>query len=85
MAVVPQKTRRERIMFAESDDSTMMKLIQATHDPVGPEFSVKPLLHIVEHVFLCATPAPGMITNFVQHQVDNQYRFLYAVVPIILI
>ncbi|KAB5545223.1 hypothetical protein DKX38_013335 [Salix brachista] len=69
MAVVPQNTRRERNMFAESDDSTMMKLIQGTHYPNGREFSVKPLLHIVEHVFLCATPAPG-ITNF-EAQLDE--------------
>ncbi|KAF9677855.1 hypothetical protein SADUNF_Sadunf08G0151100 [Salix dunnii] len=73
-AVVPQKTRRERSMFAESDDSTMVKLIQATHDPDGREFSVKPLLQIVEHIFLCATHATG-ITNFVQHQEAHQAKF----------
>lgn len=68
MAVVPKKTRRERSMFSSSDDTAMMKQIQATHAPDGREFSVKPLLHIVEDIFLRATPALGM-TSIVQQQV----------------
>jgi len=68
MAVVPQKMRRERSMFSSSDDTAMMKQIQATHAPDGREFPVKPLLHIVEDIFLRATPALGM-TSIVQQQV----------------
>ena len=70
MAVVPQKMRRERSMFSSSDDTAMMKQIQATHAPDGREFPVKPLLHIVEDIFLRAAPALGM-TNIVQQQVDT--------------
>jgi hypothetical protein len=84
MAGAPQKTRRERTVFAASDENVMMKQIQATHAPDGREFSVKLLLQIVEDIFHRATPAPG-ITDFVQHQVYNQYCFLDAVVPILLI
>jgi len=68
MAVVPQKMRRERSMFSSSDDTAMMKQIQATHAPDGREFSVKPLLHIVEDIFLRAAPALGM-TSIVLRQV----------------
>ncbi|CAK7332481.1 unnamed protein product [Dovyalis caffra] len=71
MALVPQRTRRERHMFASSDDNAMMKQIQATHAPDGREFSVKPLLHIVEDILLRATPAPG-INNIVQNQGIHQ-------------
>jgi hypothetical protein len=55
-------------MFSSSDDTAMMKQIQATHAPDGREFPVKPLLHIVEDIFLRATPALGM-TSIVQQQV----------------
>ncbi|XP_061985496.1 protein SIEVE ELEMENT OCCLUSION B-like [Populus nigra] len=71
MAGVPQKTRRERTVFAASDENVMMKQIQATHAPDGREFSVKLLLHIVEDIFHRATPAPG-ITDFVQHEGSHQ-------------
>lgn len=71
MAVVPLKMRRERSMFSSSDDTAMMKQIQATHAPDGREFSVKPLLHIVEDIFLRATPALGM-TSIVQQQGAHQ-------------
>eukprot|EP00258_Populus_trichocarpa_P017390 XP_006378256.2 protein SIEVE ELEMENT OCCLUSION B [Populus trichocarpa] len=71
MAVVPQKMRRERSMFSSSDDTAMMKQIQATHAPDGREFPVKPLLHIVEDIFLRATPALGM-TSIVQQQGAHQ-------------
>ena len=86
MALVPhQKTRRERNMFTSSDDTAMMKQILATHAPDGrDEFSVKPLLRIVEDIFHRATsaPVPGSITDIVQHQVYTQpvvVRFLHAV------
>ncbi|KAH8500044.1 hypothetical protein H0E87_015327 [Populus deltoides] len=71
MAGVPQKTRRERTVFAASDENVMMKQIQATHAPDGREFSVKLLLRIVEDIFHRATPAPG-ITDFVQHQGSHE-------------
>jgi len=40
----------------------------ATHAPDGREFSVKPLLHIVEDIFIRAAPALGM-TSIVLQQV----------------
>jgi hypothetical protein len=92
MAVVPQKMRRERSMFSSSDDTAMMKQIQATHAPDGRgrEFSVKHLLHIVEDIFLRSTPALGM-TSIVQQQVYTYITsstascMLYFYVLIILV
>ena len=59
-------------MFSSSDDTAMMKQIQATHAPDGRgrEFSLKSLLHIVEVIFLRASPALGM-TSIVQQQVHT--------------
>ncbi|KAJ6321440.1 hypothetical protein OIU77_011503 [Salix suchowensis] len=68
MAVVPQKTRQQRSMFAASDDSVMMKQIHATHAPDGRELDAKPLLNIVEDIFLRA----AAMSNFVQQQGAHQ-------------
>lgn len=68
-------------MFAASDDSAMMKQIHATHAPDGRELDAKPLLNIVEDIFLRA----AAMSSFVQQQVRNQYSFLDAVVPIIIL
>lgn len=43
-------------MFAASDDSAMMKQIQATHTPDGREVDVKPILGLIESLFRHATP-----------------------------
>ena len=43
-------------MFSASDDSTMMKQIQATHAPDGRELDVKPFLHIIEDILRRANP-----------------------------
>ncbi|KAJ6430369.1 hypothetical protein OIU84_021717 [Salix udensis] len=68
MAVVPQKTRQQRSMFAASDDSVMMKQIHATHAPDGRKLYAKPLLHIVEDIFLRA----AAMSKFVQQQGAHQ-------------
>ncbi|KAJ6771134.1 PROTEIN SIEVE ELEMENT OCCLUSION B-LIKE [Salix koriyanagi] len=74
MALVPhlKAPRRERNMFTSSDDTAMMKQIQATHAPDGREFSVKPLLHIVEDIFLRATTTVPGITDNAQQQGAHQ-------------
>ncbi|KAI9108739.1 hypothetical protein K1719_020044 [Acacia pycnantha] len=39
-------------LFATSDDTAMMKQIQATHAPDGREVDVKPIIHIVEEILI---------------------------------
>uniref|UniRef100_A0A6N2L7D7 Sieve element occlusion N-terminal domain-containing protein n=1 Tax=Salix viminalis TaxID=40686 RepID=A0A6N2L7D7_SALVM len=55
-------------LFAASDDSVMMKQIHATHAPDGRELYAKPLLHIVEDIFLRA----AAMSTFVQQQGAHQ-------------
>ncbi|KAL9434092.1 hypothetical protein AB3S75_028847 [Citrus x aurantiifolia] len=50
-------TRSQRRMFAASDDSAMMKQVQATHAPDGREVDVTPILSIIEDIFRRATPS----------------------------
>lgn len=52
-----QMARADRRMFAASDDSTMLKQIQATHAPDGRDVDVRPILEIIEDVFKRATPS----------------------------
>ncbi|OAY34434.1 protein SIEVE ELEMENT OCCLUSION B isoform X2 [Manihot esculenta] len=69
MAVVPHRLsnpRSERHMFSSSDDNAMMKQIQATHAPDGRDFSVRPLLQLVEDIFQRA--APTGLATLVHHQ-----------------
>ncbi|XP_065875366.1 protein SIEVE ELEMENT OCCLUSION B-like isoform X1 [Euphorbia lathyris] len=64
MAVVPHRMsnpRTDRHLFSSSDDNLMMKQVQATHAPDGRDFSVKPLLHVVEDIFNRAAPT-GLAT-----------------------
>ncbi|XP_043805577.1 protein SIEVE ELEMENT OCCLUSION B isoform X2 [Manihot esculenta] len=73
MAIVPHKLsnpRSERHMFSSSDDNAMMKQIQATHAPDGREFSVRPLLNLVEDIFQQA--APTGLATIVHQQVHAQ-------------
>lgn len=44
-------------MFSASDDSTMMKQIQATHAPDGRELDVRPILLVIEDILRRATPS----------------------------
>ncbi|XP_052180696.1 protein SIEVE ELEMENT OCCLUSION B-like [Diospyros lotus] len=56
----PTKTkqlRSERRMFSASDDSAMMKQIQATHAPDGREVDAKPILLVIEDILRRATPS----------------------------
>ncbi|XVF60171.1 hypothetical protein PTKIN_Ptkin08bG0022900 [Pterospermum kingtungense] len=61
-----QSVRSGRLTFSISDDSVMLKQIQAIHAPDGRVIDVRSLLHIVEDIFKCATPSadarisPGM-------------------------
>lgn len=48
-------------MFSSSDDNAMIKQIEATNAPDDRDFTVKPLLEIVEDIFHRSTPAaPGV-------------------------
>lgn len=50
-------TRSGRRMFSASDDSAMLKQVQATHAPDGREVDVRPILSIIEDIFRRATPS----------------------------
>ena len=54
-------TRSQRRMFSASDDSAMMKQVQATHAPDGREVDVTPILSIIEDIFRRATATPSNI------------------------
>lgn len=50
-------------MFAASDDSAMMKQIQATHSPDGRVVDVKPILGLIESIFRHAAPGIDGVLN----------------------
>ncbi|KAJ9152817.1 hypothetical protein P3X46_026336 [Hevea brasiliensis] len=50
-----QLIKSDRSMLALSDESSMIKQIQATHAPDGREFDVRPLLNVVEDILNRAT------------------------------
>lgn len=50
-----QLIKTDRSMLALSDETSVMKQIQATHCPDGREFDVRPLLDIVEDILKRAT------------------------------
>ncbi|XP_027338753.1 protein SIEVE ELEMENT OCCLUSION B-like [Abrus precatorius] len=54
LPAIPAKMqpRKERRMFSTSDDSAMMKQVQATHAPDGREIDVKPILQIVDEILI---------------------------------
>ncbi|GAB4829298.1 hypothetical protein Ancab_018967 [Ancistrocladus abbreviatus] len=62
-ASLPAKTakfRGERHMFSTSDDNAMLNQIRATHAPDGRDIDVKPLLQVIDDIFLLAAPViPG--------------------------
>ncbi|KAJ9683328.1 hypothetical protein PVL29_019070 [Vitis rotundifolia] len=71
----------DRLKFSASEDNMMLKQIEATHEPDGREFDVKPLLHLVEQIFTCATPKSdvtfdslGLKTNDVEALEDNTHQ-----------
>ncbi|KAK4257003.1 hypothetical protein QN277_006651 [Acacia crassicarpa] len=53
-AIPPSKMqqRRQRKMFSTSDDTAMMKQVQATHAPDGREVDVRPVLQIIEEILI---------------------------------
>ena len=44
-------------MLSATDDSAMMKQVQASHAPDGREVDVRPILSIIEDIFRRATPS----------------------------
>ncbi|KAK7302171.1 hypothetical protein RJT34_13052 [Clitoria ternatea] len=57
MSIIPRQPskmqpRKERRMFSTSDDSAMMKQVQATHAPDGREIDVKPILQVVDEILI---------------------------------
>lgn len=54
LAAAPTKMqqRKERRMFSNSDDSAMMKQVQATHAPDGREIDVKPIIQIADEILI---------------------------------
>lgn len=51
-----QMVRRDRGMFAASDDIAMMKQLHATHAPDGRELEIVPILHIIEALMRHVAP-----------------------------
>lgn len=58
-----QLMRRDRGMFSASDDSAMMKQIQATHSPDGRELEVRPILHVIEAILHQVAPGIDGLIN----------------------
>ncbi|KAK1560419.1 hypothetical protein Q3G72_026505 [Acer saccharum] len=54
LSIVPhrvQQSRSDHNMLANSNHHAMLKQVEATHEPDGRQFAVKPLLHIIEDIF----------------------------------
>lgn len=69
---VQHMIRGDRHLFSTSDDTAMMKQIQATHVPDGREVDVKPLLNVVEDILNRATPGiDGLVHATSQAQIDD--------------
>ncbi|KAM3751857.1 hypothetical protein ACB098_04G143000 [Castanea mollissima] len=66
-----QMIKSDHRMFSASDDSTMMKQIQATHAPDGREVDVNPFLHIIEDVLRRANPIVDGGFHGTQEHVDH--------------
>ncbi|KAF5198031.1 Sieve element occlusion b [Thalictrum thalictroides] len=63
--------RGDRHLFSTSDDTVMMKQVQATHAPDGREVDVKPLLNVIEDIFNRSTPGiDGLVHPTSQAQID---------------
>ncbi|GKV37162.1 hypothetical protein SLEP1_g45221 [Rubroshorea leprosula] len=79
-AYVQQPKRGSLIMLSASDDTMMLKQIQATHSPDGREINVKPLLLIVEDIFKQSTPAIDAIVSPAQSEAleDKTYQATVA-------
>ncbi|KAJ9169434.1 hypothetical protein P3X46_017634 [Hevea brasiliensis] len=58
--------KKEHVTVSSSDDNAKMNQIQSTHAPDGREFSLKPLLLLVEDIFQRA--APTGLANIVHQQ-----------------
>lgn len=53
----------DRRMFSSSDDSAMMKQIQATHAPDGRVVDVKPTMLVIEEILHRASPGIEGVIN----------------------
>ncbi|KAF7135501.1 hypothetical protein RHSIM_Rhsim08G0047800 [Rhododendron simsii] len=71
-----QLIKSDRRMIMASDDSVMLKQIQATHNPDGRDIDVKPILNLVEDILSRATMTvdsilPGVIHGQAQSVEDK--------------
>ncbi|KAF3337437.1 Protein SIEVE ELEMENT OCCLUSION B [Carex littledalei] len=78
--------RGERHMFSSSDDSIMMKQIEATHSPDGRDIDVRPLMRVVEDALRRATPitvitpqASNELLEDKVHQIDSVELLPYTI------
>ncbi|CAN0925178.1 Protein SIEVE ELEMENT OCCLUSION B [Linum grandiflorum] len=53
-ARMQRRVKGDRLMFTNSDDAAMTKQLESSHAPDGVEIDVKPILLIVEDIFLHA-------------------------------
>ncbi|MQL74562.1 hypothetical protein Taro_006919 [Colocasia esculenta] len=64
-----QLIKSERHFFSSSDDSAIMKQILATHHPDGRDVDCRPLLNVIEDIFLRSTPTVAPVLAVVwQHR-----------------
>ncbi|CAL1391622.1 unnamed protein product [Linum trigynum] len=52
-----------RLMYSSSDDVAVMKQLEAAHAPDGQEIDVKPILRVVEDIFVHADPTLGPVAS----------------------
>ncbi|GFS39875.1 sieve element occlusion amino-terminus protein [Actinidia rufa] len=70
-AKAQQRSKSDRRMFSSSDDTAMMKQIQATHAPDGSEVDVKPIIKVIEDIFRIAAPGIDGVINGTQENADE--------------
>ncbi|XP_057970955.1 protein SIEVE ELEMENT OCCLUSION B-like [Malania oleifera] len=66
-----QLIKSDRRIFTASDDSAMMKQIQATHAPDGREVEVKPILSIIEDIIQRARSTIDGVINGTQAHAEH--------------
>nr|XP_043607193.1 protein SIEVE ELEMENT OCCLUSION B-like [Erigeron canadensis] len=67
-----QLVKKERRMFASSDDHAMMKQVEATHSPDGRDVELEPILRVIEETLHRAIPTDihGVINGTHNGHVD---------------
>ncbi|KAI9087503.1 hypothetical protein K1719_030373 [Acacia pycnantha] len=83
LAAIPpckMQQRREHKVFPTSDDTVMMKQVQATHAPDGREVDIKPVLQINEEILIhvIAPTVNGDVDGKTEHVDSMEKAAVYA-------